>query len=130
MEGIDTNVLIRFLVKDDPQQYQQALTLFIEIPKVYLPPIVLVETVWVLSHFYQVKRLRQCEILRAFMCQQGIVTDDRQAVMAALDDCEKGYDFADAMIGHHNSSHQCKKTWTFDRKASRLAAFSLIQPDH
>ena len=116
MEGIDTNVLIRFLVKDDPQQYQQALTLFIEIPKVYLSPIVLVETVWVLSHFYQVKRLRQCEILRAFMCQQGIVTDDRQAVMAALDDYEKGYDFADAMIGHHNSSHQCKKTGPLTEK--------------
>ena len=64
------------------------------------------------------------------MCQQGIVTDDRQAVMAALDDYEKGYDFADAMIGHHNSSHQCKKTLTSDRKASRLATFSLIQPDH
>ena len=45
MEGIDTNVLIRFLVKDDPQQYQQVLSLFIEMPKVYLSPIVLVETV-------------------------------------------------------------------------------------
>ncbi|WP_422134117.1 PIN domain-containing protein [Endozoicomonas sp. ALD040] len=130
MEGIDTNVLIRFLVKDDLQQYQQALSLFIGMPKVYLSPIVLVETVWVLSHFYQVKRLRQCEILKAFICQQGVVTDDRQAVMAALDDYEQGYDFADAMIGHYNLSHQCKKTWTFDRKASRLPAFSLIQPDH
>ena len=110
MEGIDTSVLIRCLVKDEPQQYQQDLALFIEMPKVYLSPIVLLETVWVLSHFHLVKRLRQCEILKALMCQQGIVNDDRQTVMAALDDYKKGHDFADAMIGHHNSSHQCKTT--------------------
>ncbi|MFK0573261.1 PIN domain-containing protein [Endozoicomonas sp.] len=130
MEGIDTNVLVRFLVKDDPQQYQQALLLLTETPKIYLSPIVLVETVWVLSHFYQVKRMRQCEILKALMYQQCFVTDYRQAVLDALGDFERGYDFADAMIGHHNRSRQCKVTWTFDRKASRLAAFSLIQPDH
>ena len=126
MQGIDTNVLVRYLVKDDLSQYQQTLTLLKTLPKVYLSPIVLVETIWVLSHFYEVSRERQCEKLRELVCIQRFAMENRQAVLKAIEDYARGFDFADAMIGHHNST-RCRTTWTFDRKASKLNEFSQIQ---
>ncbi|MGI9283603.1 MAG: type II toxin-antitoxin system VapC family toxin [Endozoicomonas sp.] len=125
MEGIDTNVLVRYLVKDDLKQYEQSIQLLTNSKHIFLSPVVLVETVWVLTHFYQVEREHQHEMLRAVISLQRFVTQDRQAVLRALDDYSKGFDFADAMIGHHNGL-QCQTTWTFDRKASRLDAFSLM----
>ena len=127
MDGIDTNVLVRYLVKDDLEQYQQALSLLKALPKIYLSPIVLVETVWVLSHFYKVKADKQCNKLRDLLCLNCIMTDDRQAVLSAIEDYASGYDFADVMIGHHNTLKKCKTTWTFDRKASKLSEFSRIE---
>ena len=126
MDGIDTNVLVRYLVKDDLEQYQQALSLLKALSKIYLSPIVLVETVWVLSHFYKVKAEQQCQKFRELLCLHCIMTDDRQAVLNAIGDYANGYDFADAMIGRHNTLKKCKTTWTFDRKASKLAEFSRI----
>ncbi|WP_257275830.1 MULTISPECIES: hypothetical protein [unclassified Endozoicomonas] len=57
---------------------------------------------------------------------QKCLTQDYQATLKALDDYTNGYDFADAMIGHHNQL-QCKATRTFDRRASRLTQFSLLR---
>ena len=130
MDGIDTNVLIRYLVKDDPLQYQQAVALLKSLPKIYLSPVVLVETVWVLSHCYQVTLERQCEALRELVGTRNFWVDNRQGTLRAIDDYAKGYDFADAMIGHHNQTNNCGTTWTFDRKASKLAEFSPVIPNN
>ncbi|WP_257264922.1 PIN domain-containing protein [Endozoicomonas sp. ONNA2] len=127
MDGIDTNVLVRYLVKDDLKQHQQALALLKALPKIYLSPIVLVETVWVLSHFYKVNAEKQCQKLRELLCLQCIMTDNRQAVLNAIVDYTNGYNFADAMIGHHNNLRKCKTTWTFDKKAVRLKQFTRLE---
>ncbi|WP_257254606.1 PIN domain-containing protein [Endozoicomonas sp. SESOKO3] len=130
MEGIDTNILVRYLVRDDENQYQQTISFLKNCNKFYISPVVLVECVWVLTHFYQVSPAQQCQKLRAVIQLQKCLTQDYQATLKALDDYTNGYDFADAMIGHHNGL-QCKTTWTFDRKASRLSQFSLLRDfDH
>ncbi|WBA82877.1 PIN domain-containing protein [Endozoicomonas sp. GU-1] len=127
MDGIDTNILIRYLVRDDEPQYQQVLNFLTGCQKFYISPLVLIETVWVLSHFYRVDPEQQCQKLRAVLHLQKCVTDHCPETLKALDDYQQGYDFADAMIGHHNKQ-QCVTTLTFDRKASRLPEFSLLWP--
>ena len=126
MQGIDTNVLVRYLVKDDPKQFQQALDLMKSIDIIYLNPIVLVETVWVLTHCYHIARERQCEELTKLLAMRRISTSNKALTQKAITDYRKGYDFADAMINHHNTL-TTSKTWTFDRKASRLDHFCLIK---
>ena len=126
MEGIDTNILVRYLVRDDEPQYQQVIHLLKECQKFYISPLILIETVWVLSHFYQVSKDQQYQKLKAVISLQKCMTEQSSATLKALDDYAKGYDFADAMIGHHNQ-RQCQTTWTFDRKASRLNEFSLLR---
>lgn len=126
MEGIDTNILVRYLVRDDENQYQQVIQLLNSCHKFYISPLVLIETVWILSHFYQVSTEQQCQKLKAVLHLQKCQTANTQATLKAFDDYARGYDFADAMIGHHNSL-KCGTTWTFDRKASRPGEFSLLQ---
>ena len=63
MVGIDTNILVRYLTGDDVDQYQKVMTLLRSHKKVYIAPIVWVETVWVLTHCYHISRERQCEKL-------------------------------------------------------------------
>ena len=126
MQGIDTNILVRFLVKDDQKQFQQALELLKSISIIYLSPIVLVETSWVLTHCYNIPSKKQCEKLGDLIKMRRFFTDNQQLTLKALNDYEKGFDFADAMIGHHNT-FKCSTTWTFDKKASKLAEFSQIK---
>lgn len=51
MVTADTNVVVRLLTKDDPGQYQKALTLFAQ-ETIFLTDTVLLETAWVLQHSY------------------------------------------------------------------------------
>ena len=126
MQGIDTNILVRFLVKDDQKQFQQALELMKSIPIIYISPIVLVETIWVLTHCYNIPSKKQCEKLSKLLKMRRFFTDNQRHTLKAIRDYEKGFDFADAMIGHHNT-FKCSTTWTFDKKAGQLSEFDLIK---
>ncbi|MGI2027818.1 PIN domain-containing protein [Endozoicomonas acroporae] len=123
MNGIDTNILVRYLTADDQKQYQQVLNLLQSESGVYINPIVWVETVWVLTHFYNINIERQCEELAKLLEIDTFVVDNRTVVLKALNAYQKGYDFADAMIGLNNALH-CKTTWTFDKKAARMSEFT------
>ncbi|MCW7553196.1 type II toxin-antitoxin system VapC family toxin [Endozoicomonas gorgoniicola] len=126
MTGIDTNILVRYLTADDPAQYKQALQLLESSPLVYISPIVWVETVWVLTHFYGISRKRQCDKLIELLDIETFRVDSSTAIANAIKSYRKGYDFADAMIGQHNAL-QCETTWTFDKKAARLPEFTRLK---
>lgn len=130
MIGLDTNVLIRYLVEDDDVQValaDQVISSLTDDAPGFVSIVTLVETVWVLGRAY---RLPQDEILplvegmlraREFRVQQPDAV--RQAV---LDARASSADFADALIAALGAAAGCDTTLTFDRRAADLERMSLL----
>lgn len=129
MIGLDTNVLVRYLVRDDPEQTPAATSLIGSLDEVeqgFVSIVTAVETYWVLKQTYRFPR-RQCVTgLRRLVGSHELVFENPAAVRAALDLAEQGHDFADALIARAARSAGCTRTVTFDRRASRLPGFELL----
>jgi len=117
--AIDANVVVRFLVNDDPEQAQRARRL-IESEDVFLSTTVLLETEWVLRVAYKRPRARSLEMLRAFLGLPRVIAEDLRVAVTALEWAELGIDFADAL--HLAGSRSCDAFATFDRDLSKMAA--------
>lgn len=131
MKGLDTNVLIRHLVQDEPAQARLA-TRFIteecsrENPG-FVNRIVLCETVWVLESAYGYAREQIAAALVRVMQTQQFVIDDVQAAWVALRIYRSGAaDFADYLLGETNREAGCAETVTLDKKAARAGAMRLL----
>jgi predicted nucleic-acid-binding protein len=118
MIAIDTNVVVRFLVNDDPEQAQRARRL-IESEDVFLSTTVLLETEWVLRVAYKRPRARLLEMLRAFLGLPRVIAQDVRVAVTALEWAERGMDFADAL--HLAGCPSCDAFATFDRHLSNTA---------
>ena len=116
----DANVVVRFLVADDPRQAERAAALFAH-QRVMLLKTVLLETEWVLRSAYALKREDIHDALSRLSRLAGVTIEDEQAVRKALDLFAAGMDFADALhlasAGGHNAGFA-----TFDRKLRSAAA--------
>ncbi len=119
MISIDTNVVVRVVTRDDPEQAEVARKLFQQAERLWLPKTVLLETEWVLRHCYSLSRE---VILLAFWKLLGyrpLTVEDRGAVQQALEGYAAGLDFADAL--HLASSSEAGGFATFDRKLAKIA---------
>ena len=131
MIGLDTNVLVRFVVQDDPEQAEAAGRL-IETRCTRESPglvsgLVLAELVWVLRGAYRLEKPVVVSVLRQILQTAELTVDDRAIVWAALSDFENGSaDFADYLIGHGNNAAGCAATFSFDRKAAQSRCFELV----
>jgi predicted nucleic-acid-binding protein len=118
MIALDTNLIVRLLTNDEPQQAQKAARL-IDRHQVYVPKTVLLETEWVLRYAYH---LESGTINAAFRKLAGLKTlsvEDPLAVATALDWHAAGLDFADAV--HLASSRAAQGFASFDRGLQRRA---------
>lgn len=131
MLGIDTNVLVRFLVRDDAAQFDKASRLIKrsinanEAVSVSLP--VLLETEWVLRSRYGLGKSEIMLAISGLLDARQIQVENEPAVEEALftwKDCAA--DFADCLIGAHNHRQGCRTTATFDAKEAKLAAFTVL----
>jgi predicted nucleic-acid-binding protein len=118
MNAIDTNVVVRFLLNDDPEQAQRARKL-IEGEDVLVPTSVLLETEWVLRGAYNRPRAALLAMMRAFLGLPRVFAQDPQAATTALDWAERGMDFADAL--HLASAASCDTFFSFDRDLGKSA---------
>lgn len=128
MIGLDTNILVRFLVKDDEEQYQQTYKLFSQSAVTFMISYpVLVEMIWVLETRYGYDKERLVFILQEFNDSKNFYYPDRSIIEKAIADYRKSSaDFADCLIGAFNKEHNCKTTYTFDKKASKLPSFTFL----
>jgi predicted nucleic-acid-binding protein len=131
MLGIDTNVLVRYLVHDDEVQFEKASRLIKrevsagEAVFVSLP--VLLETEWVLRSRYNIKKPEIIDAFSALLDATEIQFEDEPAIEESLQFWKDGAaDFADCLIGAHNRRLGCRATATFDAKAARLSAFVAL----
>jgi len=128
MIGLDTNVILRCFIDDDPGQATAARRFVAEHCTQEHPGFIdrmaLCELVWVLSRGYRFDRKRAANIIAMLLASRDIVLEDSDAVRAALHVfATRQIDFADALIGEVNRLHGCDATATFDRKASKIDGF-------
>ena len=126
MIGIDTNILARILVADDPVQTEQA-TRFLkercspEDPG-FINCIVLAELVWVLQSLYRYSRANVALAVEQLLASEDLQIEAREQVWKALKIYRSvNCDFVDALIGEINRDRGCEATATFDRAASKLS---------
>lgn len=131
MIGLDTNVLVRYLAQDDPEQSARATELIEgrlsgDEPG-FIGCIVLVETVWVLKRSYRVADDKLQAILEQLLTTVELAFDYREEAWRALQLYRnEQVDFADALIALIHQHHGCETTVTFDRKAAAAVPFELL----
>ena len=129
MLGIDTNVLVRFLVRDDQNQFEKARKLLKrEVSngrRVFINQLVLLETEWVLRSRYGLAKTQMLEAISGLLDSPDIQLEDEPAVEEALFIWrDANADFSDCLIGARNRRLGCRATVTFDKKASKLQGFT------
>lgn len=131
MKGVDSNVLVRYMARDDPGQ-ERAVTRFIEAARVRAEPIfvnviVLAELVWVLRSTYQYPRAEVAAVIERVLTTEQFVVEDAHLVWQALSDFQTSKaDFADCLIGRKNLRLGCDVTVTFDGRLKGLASFASL----
>ena len=128
MLGVDTNVLVRFLVRDDEIQFDKARKLIKrEVAAgryVFVSQLFLLETEWVLRSRYSLPKNTIIEAISGLLDANDVRFEDEPTIEQALfiwNDTTA--DFADCLIGARNRRLGCRATATFDVKASRLPGF-------
>ena len=119
MIAVDTNVLVRFLVRDNAKQAARAAEL-IRGNEIWVSKTVLLETEWVLRSLYRFSPQSLAEALRALAGLERVFLEDETAVAKALEWFREGLDFADAL--HLASAGNASQFATFDRKLARQAS--------
>jgi predicted nucleic-acid-binding protein len=114
----DTNVIVRFLTRDDPAQAARAASL-LSSRLVWIPKTVLLETAWVLQSLYGFTASEVNEALRGLAGLRNVRLEDPIQVAKALEWTAADIDFADAL--HLASSAGTNRFLTFDRKFERGA---------
>ena len=128
MLGLDTNVLVRFLVRDHEAQFQRARRLIKrEVgaqERVLISLMVLLETEWVLRSRYGLQKTHVIDAISGLLEATELELEDEPAVEEALYLWkDSAADFADCLIGAHHRRLGCRATATFDARAVKLRGF-------
>jgi predicted nucleic-acid-binding protein len=128
MLGIDTNVLIRYLVRDDQPQYEKARRLINREVSVGEPVLVsllvLLETEWVLRSRYELAKPNIVVAFSALLDAAELAFEDEPSIEHAIYSWkDSAAEFADCLIEARNRRLGCRATATFDGKALKLAGF-------
>ena len=118
MRAVDTNILVRFLTRDDPSQSMRARSILLG-GDIWISKTVLLETEWVLRGTYQFTPTAVHFGLKQLLGLPGLTLEDPDAVARAFALFETGVDFADAL--HVASSPRGAEFVTFDKALSRRA---------
>lgn len=130
MIGLDTHVLVRYLLQDDPDQAARA-THEIEARQaegssIYLTAIVLCETVWVLESAYGFGKADVLAVLEMILRTRQFAFEHKDRLWAALADLRTGKgDFSDYLLGRIGQVAGCTETITLDRGLGG----SSLEPD-
>jgi predicted nucleic-acid-binding protein len=131
--ALDTNVLVRFIVEDDPAQSAAAAAVVdraIEREEpLFITQIVLCELVWVLAHAYRFSRVEIVAVLQQLRRAAQVSVEGPDEVRAAIETyaSDRG-DFADYLIAERSVAAGCTTIVTFDRLLHADSRFAA--PDH
>jgi len=128
--ALDTNVLVRFLVQDDPDQARLADEIIDQLTEeapAFVGREVLVELVWVLERAYRLGRAEIAGALDGLLAATELVIEGADDIGPALELYRNdGFGFADLMIAAAARRAGASEVVTFDRKAARLPGVRLL----
>lgn len=116
---VDTNVLVRAVVYDDPAQASVAANILTEAELIVVALPCLCEFVWVLRRVYNFNSSDAANAIRALLAATNVEVN-RPAVKAGLSILEAGGDFADGVIAYEGNWHGGETFVSFDKKAVTL----------
>jgi predicted nucleic-acid-binding protein len=129
--GLDTNVVVRYLVQDDRAQAAAATKLLERLSPDnpgFITSVTLCEIVWVLAECYGADQARIESVLEGLLTARQLVVDEAAIVWNALSDWRgSSADFSDALIGRLADARGAEKIVTFDRAAAKLPRFELLK---
>jgi len=127
--GLDTNVVVRYLVQDEPDQSATASTvieaLTVQDPG-FLSLVTVVELYWVLRRVYKISTTRCAELVEGLLDARELRVGQDSIVRAALTASRGGLDFADAVIAELGRVAGCEHTVTFDQRAAQSKEMGLL----
>jgi predicted nucleic-acid-binding protein len=130
MTGLDTNVLVRYIVRDDLAQMERADTLLQEFsPKTpgFISLVALAELSWVLRSYYHMPKAVFIVCLERLLNSRNLILESDAAVRQALVKYASAKcDFADCLIERSGFLGGCTRTFTFDTNAAKSTGMVLL----
>jgi len=132
MKGIDTNILVRFLVGDDELQAQKVYNIFKKAEssknELFVPLLVILELVWVLESVYEIERKEILDSISELLLMPILKFEHQSALQQFTQSAQdNNYDLSDLIIAYSAKEQGCKSVITFDRKASKHTLFELVK---
>ena len=131
MIGVDTNVLVRYIVQDDPFQSDTA-TRFFESElsaenKGFVTSVVLCEVAWVLARTFKLDRIELSQVLERLLGANVLAHEDAHSALIALREFRTSrLSFADCLIAQACKRFGCTEIVTFDANFSRRTDARLL----
>lgn len=119
MIAVDTNVIVRFLMRDDEKQWTRADRLMRGETAILVTDTVLLEAVWVLESIYGLSATDVAPALGRLVGLDNVVLDDAEVVEAAIEAYLDGLDFADMMHVLRSRNAGATTFATFDKTMIR-----------
>ncbi len=131
MIGVDTNILLRLWLNDDPAQNKRIDALLAEHGRtpgsLLVTDVVLAEALWTLRSAFEQDKTAQLVALRSLLAETAFAFESRAAVMGAVTLFESSScGFADCLIVAKHVMHGCELTVTFDRDMRKLPAVKVL----
>lgn len=129
--GIDTNIVLRLIVDDDPLQRHAVMAFGAKLNKEYLGFVTLVSLIeldWALRTQYHYSRKECSDAIGSIIRIRGVQIESHDVVVLALRQVKiDNVDFADAIISGRSSEIGCEVTMTLDKKAAKhIPAMELL----
>lgn len=131
MIGIDTNILVRFLVGDDAKQANKVYKLFKkaedEKTELFVPSVVILELIWVLESAYEIDRSNIIDSINQLILMPIFQFENLSAIQNLIPKAQESkFDLSDLFIAHTANANGCETVFTLDKKASKYRLFDLL----
>jgi predicted nucleic acid-binding protein len=126
---VDTNVLVRHLTQDTPDQAARATFLLSAADRLHVSDVVLAEVIYVLQSVFRAPRERIAEAMRGTLGFASVEVEDRALLVRAVQVYElHGVDFADAYLVALAESSGVRLIASFDRSLDRVETVTRVEP--
>ena len=132
MRALDTNVLVRFLMRDDERQAETIYRIFKQAESdkevLFVPLLVVLETVWVLDSVYVIPRQEIIDSINELLLMPILEFEKQPAIQSFISSArETKMDLSDLLIAHSAKFSGCECVLTFDKRASNFGLFELLR---
>lgn len=130
---VDTNIFLRFLLADHPQQSPACKKLFEKATKNQIKlvtlSIVIIEISWVLLSFYKESKKEAIKKIKTIIFWENLEILDRDILLSAVDLFEKNnLDFIDAYVASWLEAKKIKQIYSYDHDFDKLENVSRLEP--